>query len=125
MGAFLSRITMSAIVGALVAGGLVYLNMSQGMGRLADQTSSAATAEAVEAMRAENAAILGDLENDIAEIAADLMAVRQILAAEDVYNSGRFEDIAAALAAIQARLEPPLGTPPANTTAPQPAPVEQ
>ncbi|UPH69868.1 hypothetical protein LGT41_0008520 [Abyssibius alkaniclasticus] len=125
MGALLSRITMSAIIGALVAGGLVYLNMSQGMGRLADQTSGAATAEALEAMRAENAAILGDLENDIAEIAADLMAVRQNLAAEDAYNSGRFEDMAAALAAIQDRLETPLAAPPANPAAPQPAPVEQ
>ncbi|MEX0970049.1 MAG: hypothetical protein WD046_06345 [Paracoccaceae bacterium] len=125
MGAFLSRITMSAIIGALVAGGLVYLNMSQGMGRLADQTAAAATAEAVEALRAENTAILGEMENKIADISADVMAIRQLLAAEDAHNAGRYEEIAAALVAIQARLETPLSAPPAPDTAAEPAPVEQ
>ena len=49
MGAFLSRITMSAIVGAIVAGGLIYLNMRQGMDTLTKEVTAAATAEAVEA----------------------------------------------------------------------------
>lgn len=120
MGAFLSRITMSAIVGALVAGGLVYLNMSQGLGRMTDAATASATAEALETLRSENAAILGELENDLADIAAEILTIKQTLAANSVHNIDRHEDMVAALAAIQARLETQLSPAPASAATPEP-----
>jgi len=116
MGAFLSRITMSAIVGAIVAGGLIYLNMRQGMDTLTKEVTAAATAEAVEAARAENAAILGEMENDLADIAADIMTIKQALAAQDAHDETYHTEITAALDAIAARLELPLSTAPAPAT---------
>jgi len=113
MGAFLSRITMSAVVGALVAGGLIYLNMRQGMDGLAAQSAATATAEALEVARAENAAILGGLENDMADLAAEIMAIKQILAAQAVHNAEQRAEFALALDAIASRLELPLNTTPA------------
>lgn len=103
---------MSAIVGAIVAGGLIYLNMRQGMDKLATEVTAAATAEALEAARAENAAILGELENDLADIAADILAIKQTLAAQDAHAETHNSEITAALDAIAARLELPLATAP-------------
>ena len=110
MGAFLSRITMSAIIGALVAGGLVYLNMRQGMDKLAAQSAASATAEALEIARTENASILGELENDLADMAEEIMAIKQALAAQDARSATRNAELSIALDAIANRLELPLNT---------------